>query len=53
MVIMRNDIIDISFNINLFDLSVSVWLSKSDPGGNSIRIPGSEWYLEASTQNST
>ena len=31
---------------------VSVWLSKSDTGGNSIRIPGSEWYLEASSQNS-
>lgn len=49
-----NDIIIIFFNaINLFDISVSVSLTYSDSGGTAIRIPGSEWYLEASTQSVT
>jgi hypothetical protein len=49
-----NDTIAITFApIKPFNLSVSVSLSKSDPGGTAIRIPGSEWYLEASTQSST
>lgn len=48
--IMSNDTIAITFApIKLFDLSVS--LTKSDSGGTAIRIPGSEWYLEASTQS--
>lgn len=52
--IMANDTIAITFApINLFNLSVSVSLVKSDPGGTAIRIPGSEWYLEASTQSRT
>lgn len=52
MVIISNDIIAISFSkITLFDITVSVSLSKSDSGGTAIRIPGSEWYLEASTQS--
>ena len=52
MVIMANDTIAISFNtINPFDIFVSVSLSKIDSGGTAIRIPGSEWYLEASTQS--
>lgn len=43
-----NDAIVISFApITLFNLSVS--LTKTDSGGTAIRIPGSEWYLEAST----
>lgn len=47
--IMGDDIIYITFApIKLFDISVSVSLTKSDPGGAAIRIPGSEWYLEAS-----
>lgn len=37
--------------IKLFNLSVSVSLTKTDSGGTAIRIPGSEWYLEASTQS--
>ena len=58
MVIMGNDIIDISFNtINLLNMSVSVSVSvsllKNDAGGTAIRIPGSEWYLEALTQINT
>lgn len=50
MVIIDQDIITISFNtINLLDMFVSVSLINNDSGGTSIRIPGSEWYLEAST----
>lgn len=54
MVIIDNNIILISFNtINLLDLFVSVSLTKADSGGTAIRIPGTEWYLEASTQSNT
>lgn len=50
--IMRNDMISITFApIKPFNLSVSVSLTKTDSGGTAIRIPGSEWYLEASTQS--
>ena len=50
--IMGNDTIIITFApIKLFNLSVSVSLTKTDSGGTAIRIPGSEWYLEASTQS--
>lgn len=49
MVIMENDAIAITFEpIMPFNLSVSVSLTKTDSDGKSIRIPGSEWYLEAS-----
>lgn len=49
---MDNDTITITFApIKLFNLSVSVSLTKTYPGGTAIRIPGSEWYLEASTQS--
>lgn len=54
MVVMANDTIAITFApIEMFNLSVSVSLSKYDSGGTAIRIPGSEWYLEASTQSNT
>lgn len=52
--IMGNDTIAITFApIKLFNLSVSVSVSltKTDSGGTAIRILGSEWYLEASTQS--
>lgn len=50
--IIANDMIAITFApIKLFDLSVLVSLTKTDSGGTAIRIPGSEWYLEASTQS--
>lgn len=50
--IMGNDTIVIYFApIKVFNLSVSVSLTKTDSGGTAIRIPGSEWYLEASTQS--
>lgn len=51
---MSNDTIAITFApIKLFNQSVSLSLSKSDPGGTAIRIPGSEWYLETSMQSTT
>lgn len=54
MVIIDNNTIIISFNtINLLDMFVSVSLTKNYSGSTSIRIPGSEWYLEASTQSNT
>lgn len=52
--IITADTIAVTFApIKLFNLSVSVSVSltKTDSGGTSIRIPGSEWYLEASTQS--
>lgn len=50
-VIIGNDTIVITFApIKPFNLSVSVSLTDTDSGGTAIRIPGSEWYLEASTQ---
>lgn len=50
--IISDDFITITFApIRLFNLSVSVSLTKTDSGGTAIRIPGSEWYLEASTQS--
>lgn len=54
-VLMTNDTIAITFApIELFNLfSLSVSLTKTDSGGTAIRIPGSEWYLEASTQSNT
>lgn len=52
--IIGNDTIVITFApINMFNLSVSVSLTNIDSGGTAIRIPGSEWYLEASTQSNT
>lgn len=52
--IIGNDTISITFApIRLFNLSVSVSLTRTDSGGTAIRIPGSEWYLEASTHSNT
>lgn len=49
--LMTNDTIAITFApITLLNLSVSVSLTNADPGGAAIRIPGSEWYLDASTK---
>lgn len=54
VLIISGDIIAISFSkITLFDIMVSVSLSKTDSGGTAIHIPGTEWYLEASTQSMT
>lgn len=50
--IIGNDTIAITFApIKPFNLSVSVSLTNIDSSGTAIRIPGSEWYLEASTQS--
>lgn len=52
MAIISDDVITITFApIKPFNLSVSVSLTKIDSGSTAIRIPGSEWYLEASTQS--
>ena len=52
MAIISDDVITITFApIKLFNLSVSVSLTKIDSGGTAVRIPGSEWYLEASGQS--
>ena len=52
MAIVSDDFITITFApIKPFNLSVSVSLTKTDSGGTAIRIPGSEWYLEVSTQS--
>lgn len=52
LLIITADTIAVTFApIKLFNLSVSVSLTKTDSGGTAIRIPGSEWYLEASTQS--
>lgn len=53
--IITNDIIVISFApINMFNkFNMSVTLTDTDSGGTAIRIPGSEWYLEVSTQSNT
>lgn len=49
--IMGNDTIIITFApIKQFN-NLSVSLTKTDLGGTAIRIPGSEWYLKASTQS--
>lgn len=51
-IIIDKDTINITFApIKPFNLSVSVSLTNTDSGGTAIRIPGSEWYLEASTQS--
>lgn len=48
--LVTNDTIEIYFvHTNILTLSVS--LTKTDSGGTAIRIPGSEWYLMASTQS--
>lgn len=49
---MTNETIAITFApIKLLNLSVSVSLTNTDWSGTAIRIPGTEWYLEASTQS--
>lgn len=50
--IMGNDTISITFApIRLFNLSVSVSLTKTDSDGTAIRIPGTDWWLDASSKN--
>jgi hypothetical protein len=50
--IMTNDTIAITFApISLFGIYVAVSLSTSDPGGVAVRIPGTDWWLEATSKN--
>lgn len=50
----EDDTIVITFApITLLGLFVSISLTKTDSGGTAIRIPGSEWYLEASIHSNT
>lgn len=50
----EDDMIVITFApIALLDIFVSISLTKTDSGGTAIRIPGSEWYLEASMHSTT
>lgn len=50
----EDDTIAITFApIKLLDISLSISLTKSDPGGTAIRIPGSEWYLDTSMHSTT
>lgn len=50
----EDDTIAITFApIMLLYVSVSISLSKTYSGGAAIRIPGSEWYLEASIHSNT
>lgn len=52
--IITEDMIAIIFApTTLFNIHVAVSISNSDSGGTAVRIPGSEWYLEASTHSST
>ena len=49
-----DDMIVITFApITLLGIFVLISLTKTDSGGTAIRIPGSEWYLEASMQSVT
>lgn len=50
----EDDTIVITFApIILLGIFVSISLTKTDSGGTAIRIPGSEWYLEASLHSNT
>jgi hypothetical protein len=50
----EDDTIVITFApITLLGIFVSISLTKTDSGGTAIRIPGSEWYLEASMHSNT
>lgn len=50
--IMGNDMIAITFApIRLFGIYVTVGLNTFDPGGVAVRIPGTDWWLDASSKN--
>ena len=49
-----DDVIIITFApMILLGIFVSISLTKTDSGGTAVRIPGSEWYLEASMHSNT
>lgn len=50
--IISDDVITITFApIRLFGIYVAVGLNNFDPGGVAARIPGTDWWLDASSQN--
>lgn len=50
----EDDTISIIFSpIMLLDISVGILLTKTNSEGTAIRIPGTEWYLEASINSNT
>ena len=50
----EDDTIVITFApITLLGIFVSISLTKTDSGGTAVRIPGTEWYLEASMHSNT
>lgn len=52
--LMTKETIAITFSpIPLLNISVSISLTNTDLVGTAVRIPGSEWYLEASTHSTT
>ena len=52
MVIISDDVITITFApINLFGVYVAVGLNTFNPGGVAVRIPGTDWWLDASSKN--
>lgn len=52
MVIISDDVITITFApIRLFDIYVMVGLNTFNPGGVAVRIPGTDWWLDASSKN--
>lgn len=49
---MANDTIAITFApIRLFGIYVTVGLNTFNPGGVAVRIPGTDWWLDASSKN--
>lgn len=52
MAVVSEDGVSIIFApIHAFGIYVAVGLNNFNPGGVAARIPGTEWYLEASTQS--
>ena len=52
MVMISDDVIAIVFApISLFGIYVTVSLNNFDPGGVAVRIPGTDWWLEATSKN--
>lgn len=52
MVVISDDVITIAFApIRLFGIYVTVGLNTFNPGGVAVRIPGTDWWLDASSKN--
>lgn len=52
MVVISDGVITITFApIRLFGIYVAVGLNNFNPGGVAVRIPGTDWWLDASSKN--